>query len=230
MPAIRRRCRGWAIPTATDIAFAVGVLALLGDRVPASLKVFLLALAILDDLGAIVIIAAVLHRATCLGCRWCWRRPAWPCWWPLNWRGVTRLAPYLLTGVFIWVCVLKSGVHATLAGVVVALAIPLCEPRARRAVAAASSWSTTCTPGSPSASCRCSPSPTPACRWRACRSAKLLEPVPLGIALGLVVGKPLGIFGATWLAVASGLAAEAGGRQLGAAAGRLACSAASASP
>ncbi len=196
--------RGWAIPSATDIAFAVGVLALLGNRVPSSLKLFLLALAILDDLGAIIIIALFYTEHLS------WLSLALAALgiavlWALNARGVTRLAPYLLTGVFIWVCVLKSGVHATLAGVVVALAIPLAAKSADE----------------PSLLEQLEESLHP---WIAfgvlplfafanagvslhgLSLARLLEPVPLGIATGLFLGKTVGIFAATWLAIKSGLA------------------------
>jgi Na+:H+ antiporter, NhaA family len=196
--------KGWAIPAATDIAFAVGVLALLGNRVPSSLKIFLLALAILDDLGAILIIAvfytdhlSILSLALAgIGIAVLWT---------LNRRGITRLAPYLLTGVAIWICVLKSGVHATLAGVVVAFAIPLASRNE----------------GEPTLLEQLEESLHP---WIAfgvlplfafanagvslqgLSFAKLLEPVPLGIALGLFIGKPVGIFGISWLAIKSGLA------------------------
>jgi NhaA family Na+:H+ antiporter len=195
--------RGWAIPCATDIAFAVGVLALLADCVPVSLKVFLLALAILDDLGAIVIIAAFytadLHWSALLlaavGCGILL---------VLNALNVLRVAPYVLTGFLIWVCVLKSGVHATLAGVVVALAIPLAaasegapslleqlEDRVHRWVAFG------VLPLFAFANAGVS--------FDGLSPRRFLESVPLGIAIGLFVGKPLGIFSTTWLAVRTGL-------------------------
>jgi len=196
--------RGWAIPSATDIAFAVGVLALLGPRIPASLKVFLLALAILDDLGAILIIAvfytADLHWVSLL-----LAGLGAAVLLALNRRGVTRLAPYLLTGVFIWVCVLKSGVHATLAGVVVAIAVPMGakstdEPTLLEQV------EESLHPWVAFAILPLFAFANAGVSLHGLSLAKLLEPVPLGIALGLLIGKPLGIFGATWLAVAGRLA------------------------
>jgi Na+:H+ antiporter, NhaA family len=196
--------RGWAIPAATDIAFAVGLLALLGASVPSTLKIFLLAIAIIDDLGSIVIIA-LFYTEQLSFASLALAAVGIAVLATLNVRGVTRLAPYALTGVFIWACVLKSGVHATLAGVVVALAIPLGKE------------------GGPSLLEELEENLHP---WVAfavlplfafanagvslegLSLAKLLEPIPQGIALGLFAGKTIGIFGATWIAVMGGLASK----------------------
>ena len=118
------RLHGWAIPAATDIAFAVGVLSLLGARVPIGLKVFLLALAIFDDLGAIVVIA-IFYTANLSAISLVLAGRVLLVMFALNRLGVTRIAPYALLGIVLWVCVLKSGVHATLAGVAMAFAIPM---------------------------------------------------------------------------------------------------------
>jgi Na+:H+ antiporter, NhaA family len=196
--------RGWAIPSATDIAFALGVVALLGSRVSPSLKVFLLALAILDDLGAILIIAAFytadLHWLSLL-----LAAAGGAMLVALNVCGVTRLAPYLLTGVFIWVCVLKSGVHATLAGVAVAIAIPLDGKRADEP-SLLEQLEERLHPWVAFGILPLFAFANAGVSLAGLSLAKLLEPVPLGIALGLCIGKPLGILGATMIAVISGLA------------------------
>ena len=195
--------KGWAIPAATDIAFALGVLALLGRRAPLALKVFLLAVAVLDDLGAIVIIAlfytadlSTVSLATGLG--------GLAVLLAFNRLGIVRIAPYLLVGIVIWVFVLKSGVHATLAGVLIALMIPLRDRKSPD--------------HSPLKSLEHALHPSVAfgilpvfafanagVSLSGLSLESLLHPVPLGIALGLFVGKQIGVFGFTWIAVKTGL-------------------------
>lgn len=198
--------RGWAIPTATDIAFAVGVMSLLGSRVPSALKVFLLALAIIDDLGAIVIIAVFYTSDLSLGALFLAGLGIVGL-VILNRQGVMRTAPYVLLGIFIWLCVLKSGVHATLAGVATALAIPLTagakrsstiEPPAGRLQHSLHPWVTfAILPLFAFANAGVSLSGiTP---------ATLMGSIPLGITLGLVVGKPVGVVLASALAVGLGV-------------------------
>jgi len=195
--------RGWAIPAATDIAFAIGVMALLGSRVPPTLKVFLLALAIMDDLGAILIIAffytsdlswlALSLAATGVAVLIL-----------LNRSNVMRLWPYLIVGAFVWLCVLKSGVHATIAGVVTALTIPLSGtkkgtdgplPSLEHAL---SPWvSFLIMPIFAFANAGLS--------LGGLSTNDMLSQIPVGIALGLFLGKPLGIYGAVRAVVAGGL-------------------------
>ena len=194
---------GWAIPSATDIAFAVGVLTLLGPRVPSSLKIFLLALAIIDDLGAIVIIA-IFYTANLSPMALAWAGVGLIGLIALNRMGVRRIAPYILVGVFLWVCVLKSGVHATLAGVVAGFAIPLAgrhpdDPSPLQQLEEMlHPWVTFLVlPAFAFANAGVS--------LAGLTFAKLLAPVPLGIAAGLFLGKQIGIFGFTWAAIRMGL-------------------------
>jgi len=196
---------GWAIPTATDIAFAVGVLAFVGSKIPSSLKIFLLALAIIDDLGAIVIIA-VFYTANLSLSALGFAALGVVGLVTLNVRGVTRTAAYVLLGAFVWLCVLKSGVHATLAGVVTALAIPLTpvdqngrtESLAARLQESLHPWVTFLVlPAFAFANAGVS--------LAGLGLEQLLSPIPLGIAAGLLVGKPIGIFLFAFAAIATGL-------------------------
>ena len=194
--------RGWAIPSATDIAFAIGVLMLLGSRVPTSLKVFLTAVAIIDDLGAIVIIALFYTEQLSLtmlgGATVCLAVLVM-----MNRLGVTRVDAYAVIGLVLWLCVLKSGIHATLAGVATALAVPMRRPDGSSPLHetehALHPWvSYLILPTFAFANAGVS--------FAGVTWSTLLESVTLGIAAGLVVGKAVGIFGATWLMVRSGLA------------------------
>jgi len=204
--------RGWAIPAATDIAFAIGVMALLGSRVPTSLKLFLTTVAIVDDMGAVAIIAlaytneirglALLSAALVMGGMFI-----------LNRVGVKQLWPYLILAFLLWLAVLLSGVHATIAGVLAAALIPI------RA-----------TPGAPDAA----DSPlhrlehglhpyvaygiiplfgfaNAGVAFAGLGMGDLIAPLPLGVAAGLFLGKQAGVFAALWLCVRSGLAGKPSG-------------------
>jgi NhaA family Na+:H+ antiporter len=200
--------RGWAIPTATDIAFAVGVLAFVGSRVPSALKIFLLALAIIDDLGAIIIIA-IFYTAnlslSALGLAVIGIAGLTL----LNMRGVTRTAPYVLVGIFIWLCVLKSGVHATLAGVVTALAVPLTPyEEDGRTVSLAARLQESLHPWVTFGVLPAFAFANAGVSLAGVTFEKLLSPIPLGIALGLLIGKPVGIFLFSRAAIALGIGAR----------------------
>lgn len=196
--------QGWAIPAATDIAFALGVLALLGSRVPVSLKILLLAVAIIDDLAAIIIIA-LFYTANLSLVALGWAGVGAIGLIALNRMGVMRITPYALIGVFVWACVLKSGVHATLAGVITALAIPLRakDPTAssplHRAEHGLHIWvAFLILPLFAFANAGVS--------LAGIKVADLLAPIPLGIAAGLFVGKQIGVFSFAFIAVKAGLA------------------------
>ena len=192
--------RGWAIPTATDIAFALGILMLLGSRVPASLKVFLTAVAIIDDLGAIVVIA-VFYTAQLSLPMLAIAAVGIVLLAALNRAKVTNVGPYIVIGLLIWVCVLKSGVHATLAGVVTAMAIPLkgqgsddhehTSPLESTEHALHPWVAFVVLPMFAFANAGVS--------LQGVSLATLAQGIPLGIAAGLVLGKAVGVFGASWL-------------------------------
>jgi NhaA family Na+:H+ antiporter len=190
--------RGWAIPTATDIAFALGILMLLGSRVPASLKVFLTAVAIIDDLGAIVVIALFYTAHLSLGMLAAAGAGA-AVLFALNRARVMHIGPYVVVGLIVWVCVLKSGIHATLAGVVTALAIPL---RGKGEGDGGSPLETAEHALHPWVAFAVLPMfafANAGVSLSGLSLSVLAQGVPIGIALGLVAGKAIGVFGAAWL-------------------------------
>ncbi|WP_394200060.1 Na+/H+ antiporter NhaA [Shewanella waksmanii] len=188
---------GWAIPAATDIAFALGILALLGSRVPVALKVFLLALAIIDDL-AVVIIIALFYSSDLSTLSLMIAAAAILVLVGLNRKGVTALAPYGVVGLILWVAVLKSGVHATLAGVVIAFCIPL---RAKDGSSPSESLEHSLHPWSTFAILPIFAFANAGVDFGPLSFADILSPVPMGIALGLLIGKPLGVMLFSYIAV-----------------------------
>src|SRR3990167_4918329 len=198
------RIQGWSIPTATDIAFSLGIVALLGSRIPVSLKVFLTALAIFDDIGAIIVIAIFYAKniswlLLVIALVLCFLL------FLLNYLKVTRIIPYLLIGIVLWFCVLKSGVHATLAGIVIAMAIPMKGEKKSRF--------------SPSRALEHHLHPWVAfgvlpifafanagIDFSKLYLGDLFSPMTLGIVCGLFIGKQVGITCASWIAIRMGLA------------------------
>lgn len=189
--------RGWAIPAATDIAFALGILVLLGSRVPVSLKVFLTAVAIIDDLGAILIIAFFYTDQLSLNALMAAGLGVLVL-VALNRFKVMAIGPYVMVGLVIWLLVYKSGIHATLAGVATALTIPLSDGKGgsplERAEHALHPWvAFAILPMFAFANAGVS--------LQGLTPATLLQAVPLGITAGLLLGKAVGVFGASWLLI-----------------------------
>ncbi len=196
--------KGWAIPSATDIAFALGVLALLGNRAPNSLKLFLLTLAIVDDLGAIIIIA-IFYTSDLSLVSLLIAGVAILLMFLLNRKGILHLAPYLLLGVVLWAALLKSGVHATLAGVITALFIPFrkqqgekktqleilehdLHPAVAYGILPLFAFANT------------------GISFEGLSFQSFFHSVPIGIAAGLFLGDQIGVFGFSWLAIKTGIA------------------------
>ncbi|MGU3574653.1 Na+/H+ antiporter NhaA [Brucellaceae bacterium C25G] len=206
------KLRGWAVPSATDIAFALGVLSLLGSRVPTSLKVFLATLAILDDLAAVAIIAVFYTAEISLPFLGAGAGAAIAL-FAMNRMGVIKLLPYLILGALLWFFVLNSGVHATVAGVITALSIPLKPVKGalekipsplhvlEHALAKPVAFLIVPIFGFANAGIS----------FTGINMHVVTDTLTLGIAGGLFVGKQIGVFAAAWLAIKSGLAQKPAG-------------------
>jgi NhaA family Na+:H+ antiporter len=190
--------RGWAVPTATDIAFALGVLTLLGSRVPNTLKIFLTSLAIFDDLGAVLIIAffytskiALLPLAVVAGCA--------AILWAMNKVNVVEKKPYLLVGIVMWYATLLSGIHATISGVLLAMFIPLFKENPE--VSPLKKLEHQLHPWVVYSILPIFAFANSGLHIQSTGIEQLLHPVPVGIALGLFLGKQLGVFGLSFVAI-----------------------------
>jgi len=195
--------KGWAIPSATDIAFALGVLALLGSRIPQALKIFLMVLAIIDDLGAIVIIA-IFYTADLSVSSLTIATGALIVLFIFNRSGVLKLPPYLLVGLILWAAVLKSGVHATLAGVLTAFFIPF-KKQANESLTQLEKLEHDLHPSVIYVILPLFAFANAGIPIEAMTVEYLLHPVPLGIAMGLFFGNQIGVFGFSWLAIKFGI-------------------------
>ncbi len=198
---ISENVNGWAIPAATDIAFALGVLALLGKHAPLSLKILLLAIAIIDDIGAIIIIA-LFYTAEVSSVSLMLSAVGIAILILMNRLGVVRVAPYILVGTFLWICVLKSGVHATLAGVIAALAIPL---NAKDGTSPLKHLEHILHPWTAFLVLPIFAFANAGVLLAGLQVSDLFAPLALGIAAGLVVGKQIGVFGFMFIAAKLGL-------------------------
>lgn len=191
--------RGWAIPSATDIAFAIGILALLGERANPTIKLLLVTIAIVDDIGAVIIIA-VAYTANLDGLAIAAALGIFAIMGAMNLFGIRKLWPYLIAFVFLWYAMLASGIHATIAGVLAALAIPLGRGEVRSPLKRLEHnihpwvmFGIVPLFGLASAGVELG-------------DFRLFEALPLAIAAGLFIGKQAGVFGAIWLAHRSGVA------------------------
>jgi len=198
--------KGWAIPTATDIAFALGILSLLGKRVPLSLKIFLMALAIIDDLGAIVIIA-LFYTSELSTVSIIVASASLVLLFIMNQMGVIRKTAYILVGVILWVSVLKSGVHATLAGVALAFMIPLnSKDKKGKSFSMAKEIEHGLHYWVAFIILPLFAFVNAGVDLKGISTDEMLGSVPLGITLGLFIGKQVGVFGFSWVAIKLGWA------------------------
>ena len=196
--------KGWAIPTATDIAFSLGILSLLGSRIPVSLKIFLTALAIFDDIGAIMVIAIFYTAHVSITLLFVAMLMVLVL-FLLNRFKVSRMGPYFIVGIILWICVLKSGIHATLAGIVLAFAIPL-KSKSESEKSMLHQLEHQLHPWVAFGVLPLFAFANAGVSLSGLTFAHVFSSIPLGIAAGLFIGKQIGVWLFTMLGVRLGIA------------------------